>query len=195
MHKILYLGLDSSRYNFQGELVHCPIIKTVPILPLTAQALLEWPSITHVLFTSPSAVNYWPLSLLDKQVIVVGNGTASQLSVPPLIAPFATQEGVIALLETVDLSSANVLWPRSSKSRAILVDYLTAKKVRFQALDLYHTQTNIPAILPDLNQFDELVFTSPSTVHAFVEIFGPIPKEKKLTPIGPVTAKLLQIIR
>ncbi len=190
MHKILYLGIDPSRYRYQGELTHCPIIRTVP-LPLDPNVFSVWSSITHVLFTSPSSVQHWPLALDGKQLLSVGHGTASQLKSSSLIAPFATQEGVIELIKTLDIGY--LLWPRSSQARPVLEEYLIQSQIRFLVVDLYETQIQVQRV--DLNAFDELVFTSPSTVHAFVELYGSIPFEKKITPIGPITARALEIIR
>ena len=191
MHRILYLGLDPSRYKHSGELVHCPIIQVTPN-PIDEEISRVWPLITHVLFTSPSAVKHWPLSLEGKTIISIGHATASMLLVPSIIAPFATQEGVIALLETLDLTNVYLLWPRSSKARPLLLEYLAERKTHI--FDLYETSLRRPEVWPDLTSFDEIVFTSPSTVQAFVRLFGSIPADKKITPIGPVTAKLLQII-
>jgi uroporphyrinogen-III synthase len=43
--------------------------------------------------------------------------------------------------------------------------------------------------------FDEIVFTSPSTVAAFKEIFGALPRGKKLVAIGPITEEALDLFR
>jgi uroporphyrinogen-III synthase len=191
MHRILYLGIDPSRYVHQGSLVHCPIIQTVP--RACDEILSIWPNITHVLFTSPSAVRHWPLPLAGKKLLAIGAVTAQAIKEPSLIAPIATQEGVIALLQTLDLGY--LLWPRSTKSRSTIADYLTAQKIRFHLFDLYETETLRPDPLPNLDSFDEIVFTSPSTVHAFLELYGFFPTRKKLTPIGPITAKEIDRFR
>jgi len=192
MHRILYLGLDPSRYKHSGELLHCPIIQITPN-SLDEETKRVWPLITHVLFTSPSAVKYWPLPLIGKQIISIGAATASVLPVPSITAPFATQEGVIALLDTLDLSEAYLFWPRSSRSRAFLSEYLAGKKIH--VFDLYETTLRRPEVMPDLIRFDEIVFTSPSTVYAFLELFSFIPLDKKITSIGPVTAEVINLYR
>jgi uroporphyrinogen-III synthase len=58
-------------------------------------------------------------------------------------------------------------------------------------IDLYETVAQRVEPVPDLRLFDEIVFTSPSTVDAFFEIFGHIPSGKKIVAIGPVTADRL----
>jgi uroporphyrinogen-III synthase len=58
--------------------------------------------------------------------------------------------------------------------------------------DLYDTVPQKLEPIPDLNAIDEIVFTSPSTVRAFVEIFRHIPQDKTLTCLGPITQEELQ---
>ena len=191
MHKVLYVGLDPTRYIAANKadvlVVHCPIIQTKS----NQVKLSDWSEITHVLFTSPSAVNYWHFPLEGKTIISIGLATSAALPVTSLIAPFATQEGVIALLETIDLTNAYLLWPKSSKSRPLLIEYLQKRQIRFRAIDLYETSVCSPEMLPNLADFEEIVFTSPSTVAAFVQIFGPLPSDKQLTAIGPITRKAI----
>lgn len=188
-NKILYLGVDPSRYLHTGELIHYPVIRTIPIEALDETTQQIWPRVTHLVFTSPSAVKHWTgfASCEQKAVIAIGPATASLLR-NPLIAPFATQEGVIALLETLELSEAYFLLPRSSRARPLLTEYLQRRGVGFLALDLYQTIPHNPGPLP---AFDEIVFTSPSTVEAFLQLHGCIPRDKKITAIGPVTKNAL----
>ena len=189
-NKILYLGTDPSRYLHTGELIHYPVIRTIPIPALEEAVKQAWPRVTHLIFTSPTAVKHW-LSVSSfseqKQFIAIGPATASLLQ-QPLIAPFATQEGVIALLDTLDLSCAYLLLPRSSRARPRLTNYLQRRGIDFLAFDLYQTVPCDPGPLPE---FDEIVFTSPSTVEAFLQLHGSIPRAKKVTAIGPVTKSAL----
>ncbi len=61
----------------------------------------------------------------------------------------------------------------------------------FQDCFIYDTivQKNQP--IPDLEDIDEIVFTSPSTIKAFLDIFSAIPLDKKLVTMGPITQKAL----
>lgn len=182
---ILYLGLSPP-----PGVVHYPVIRTEKLdTPELQRAKELWTSFTHVIFTSQSAVRYWDLPLDGKTVIAIGDATASALSVPSLLAPEATQEGVIALLETLDLRNAYLILPHSKRSRPNLERYLIEKGISHFILDLYDTVFQKPLPVPDLSLFDEIVFTSPSTVEGFLQIYGKLPLDKKLTPIGPVTEK------
>jgi uroporphyrinogen-III synthase len=170
--RTLYLGLRPKPGTF-----HYPVIKTVP-LEVTIQPF------THVIFTSQTTVEYWKWPLDGKVVIAIGEATAKNLP-NPIIAPVATQEGIIALLKTMDLKGARICYPKSKRARPLLSNYL---KNGF-TVDLYDTLLQKPEPVPNLDDFDEIVFTSPSTVEGFLEIFGELPKAKHLVFIGPITEK------
>lgn len=122
-------------------------------------------------------------------MIVVGEATgraAEKWGAKPLIANPSTQEGVIELLETLDLLNAYILFPHSRRAREALLNYL--KSFRHYSFALYDTIFQQPGPIPDLTMIDEIVFTSPSTVEGFLRIFGEFPKGKKMTAIGPITA-------
>jgi uroporphyrinogen-III synthase len=85
--------------------------------------------------------------------------------------------------------------PRSSLSRPILANFFNEREIRYQACDLYDTLSQWIEPKPDLDQVNEVVFTSPSTVKAFLEIFGGLPKGIKCLAIGPVTQQALADLR
>lgn len=202
---ILYLGLDPSRFPRQKGLIHYPVIRTEKILSKELSKALDlWPSFSHVIFTSQTAVCLWFEELrkrngweeFNKIWIAIGNATAKKLEcygIVPLVAKDETQEGVVDLLETLNLENAFLGIPKSKKSRPMLTQYLREKKREFFAFDLYDTLTQKLEPIPSLENVEEIVFTSPSTVHAFLKIFGSMPKDKQLTAIGPITEKELNI--
>jgi uroporphyrinogen-III synthase len=182
--RILYLGLRPKPGTF-----HYPVIRT-KYLGGVEQALSLWPQFTHVIFTSQTAVSYWP-GPWDKKVIAIGEKTAASLrgkGIEPLVAAEATQEGVIALISQID---GYFFLPHSKLSRSVLIDYFRKNEIRHFALALYTTENIAPQPIPSLDGFDEIVFTSPSTVMGFLEIYKKLPKDKKLTAIGPITETAL----
>ncbi len=190
--QVLYLGLDSARFVSHGKLIHHPVIKTVPITHLPDVVHTPF---TYVLFTSPTAVKHW-FSLNPPHIahtLAIGSGTAEVLrshGIEPLVAPTATQEGMIALLETLPLDNARLLWPRSAQARDVLGKYLHEKHIAHEIVDLYDTVPNDCGAI-DLSEVDEIVFTSPSTVESFFEKYEAVPSGIKLTPIGPITESFL----
>ncbi|HLB53364.1 MAG TPA: uroporphyrinogen-III synthase [Chlamydiales bacterium] len=196
MHKCLYLGLDPPPHVF-----HYPVICTERIdSPFVAEANLQWEKMTHLIFTSKRAVTYWeemrPLRG-DKVCIAIGPGTGDELKkrgIQPLIAPYATQEGVIAVIEEVEKKEKDsfFFYPHSLGARPLLAEYLAKRGVRYLEFSLYRTLLQRKEPVPNPFDFDEIVFTSPSTVDGFLAIFGSLPKGPRLTSIGPITrAKLI----
>lgn len=213
--RILYLGLDPTHYPENGVITHWPIIKIVPrdiCDPMIQKILCLFDHYTHVLITSKSTVEILSNYLLQlgislntwrkKITLAVGEVTADHLNAigitPAAIASEETAEGLIAGFKKMTMDDAgrflkgmHVFWPHSSQSRPILRVFLAENCIRHTTCDLYDPRINIPGNLPDLESFEEIVFTSPSTVDAFLEIFGAFPMHAKLIPIGPVTGDYL----
>ncbi len=186
--KKLYLGL-----NPQPGTIHYPVIRTEVCTCDIKSAMALWPEFTHIIFTSQSAVHYWP-GPWDKKIIAIGPATGSALQkkgLDPLIAREATQEGVIELIKEIRDSEVYFFLPRSSRARPLLTDYLRLNNISFFALDLYDTVLQKLEPIPCLEEIDEIIFSSPTTVDGFIQIYGKLPKDKKLTTIGPVTARAL----
>ena len=189
--RVLYLGIDAPPGVF-----HYPVIATTRIeSSLLNEALLLWDCFTHILFTSKNGVRHWPGGISEKIAIAIGEATAEEIrkrGAIPVIANEATQEGVAALLNTLDLREAHILYPRSKLARPYLSKYLKEKNIEHFAFDLYDTVFQKPALEPDFEAFDEIIFTSPSTVEAFFRIYPSVPRRILLTPIGPITKKALE---
>ena len=200
--KILYVGLNPSE-----GVVHLPLIEVVPRsfdrLEIAA-AFRDMSKYTHIIFTSQSGVEcffeclkYHGYKKVEgKEILAVGKATAQKLKEggveSPLVATEETQEGIIDLLAGEDLDRAYVLLPQSSRARPILSRALLLRGARLCVCPLYDTRVKVPPTVPDLETFNEIIFTSPSTVEAFIEIFGPLPRDKRLTSIGPVTENKLK---
>jgi uroporphyrinogen-III synthase len=191
MPRILYLGIDAPPGVF-----HYPVIRTERIdSPELLRALALWQGCSHIIFTSKNGVRHWPGPLSGKTAIVIGEATGAEIvsrGGASLIAPVATQEGVAALLDRLDLGKAFVLYPHSKIARPFLTGYLKSKEIQYFSFPLYETLFQRPEPPPNLAEFDEIVFTSPSTVQAFLQIYSSMPSRIILTPIGPVTKKALE---
>ncbi len=207
--RILYLGLDPTSYQAQGQVTHWPIIRIVPrpLKDLALQRILcAFNTYSHIIISSKSTVNILAddlarlgISLHNwsaKTTIAVGQVTAKHLTAcgiqPTLVAQEETAEGVIAALKQLPLKQAHVFWPHSARARSVIKDFLITQQIRHTTCVLYDPVPHTPDHLPNLEHFDEIVFTSPSTVDAFLGIFGQLPTSLTLTPIGPITARYLE---
>lgn len=203
--RVLYLGLTAPNSTDALEIIHYPIIEIVPRDPRSpdiVETFKQLPNFTHIIFTSKTSVslflNWLPYEVdifQDKCLITVGQQTAKHLHSIKckqlLIAKEETAEGIIDLLKREDLSKAHVLWPHSELSRPLLSDFMALNHISFRESILYSTQTKKNLKKPNLTQFDQLIFTSPSCVTAFLEVFGSFPREIDLKAIGPITLKIL----
>ncbi|MCH9630211.1 MAG: hypothetical protein S4CHLAM37_02050 [Chlamydiia bacterium] len=206
--KCLYLGTDPRSHETDCEIVHVPFIEIVPRdfdsfeIKHQFDDILEY---THFILTSKNAVKVFfdaleyykidPGFLSTMPVLAIGAVTSSELNkyhiTHQTVAKEATQEGVMELLETLDLENAYLFYPRSAKSRPTLSFYLRLRGIRHQICDLYDTKSKLLSELPDLDLFHEVVFTSPTTVKAFFSFFTKMPPELELKAIGPITRHAL----
>jgi uroporphyrinogen-III synthase len=200
LKRVLYLGTDPSSYQSSSCLVHYPVIQLIP-KAIPQNIIKKMADFTHLIFTSKNAVsiffkNVGKLDLSKKIVIAVGKKTAERLAQHGHTSSYTaleeTQEGVIALLLTLHLEDSYILLPQSSQARPNLKNFLKARGIAYQACILYDTISFKLEPVPNLNEIEEIVFTSPSTVKAFIEIFKTFPVEKKLTCIGPITRNALK---
>ncbi len=198
--KVLYLGLRIDNFITDGELVHLPIIKIVP-RPFAGpiqEAFEKLDTFSHVLFTSRTAVSIYleyAKRIPHLDYICVGRQTAQELQKANLKASYVatdeTAEGIVDLIEKMPQKPSHLFFPRSAQGRTVISDYLIAKKIPFTTLDLYDTVPN-PIPIPDLETFEEIIFTSPSTVSAFFERVPIKPPLEKCRAIGPITQKRME---
>lgn len=207
---VLYVGLEPPDLAVEAiNYIHCPLIQIQPRPYVDREISATFSRIgeyTHFVFTSKSAVRiffaYLPLfqdvetCLKGKIFLAVGKGTARELhkygSENIFTATQETAEGIVALLEKMNLDHAFFFWPHAAGARKILSHFLEEKKIAFEECVLYDTKGVFPDVPPDLTTIDEIHFTSPSTIDAFLELFGEIPADKMVSCIGPVTEAYLE---
>ena len=210
--KILYLGLDLPENQQKHQtFIHYPIIRIQLLSPQNSaiqEGFKQLKDYTHLLFTSKSAVHaffhllphfgYKIHDLNGKESICVGKQTARTLQAygiaNPLVSPVETAEGITDFLESLPLQNPYFFWPHSALSRPVIVHYLEKKAFRFKECIVYDTFVNKALPKVNLDSVDEIYFTSPSTIDAFVELYGCFPKDKILKTIGPVTEQRLRIV-
>lgn len=198
--KTLYVGLDPPSAGESGTIVHCPLIQVLPRhTPEVLSSCRDLGRYTHLLFTSKSAVRFF-LEIVEGdvrhlQVLSLGAATTRFLLARGLqvhhTAEDETSEGVVAMLERLDLRHAHLLWPHAVRSRAVISDALRLRRIPYTECMLYDTFPVVPAPAPDLRDFDQVVLTSPSTVEAFFALYPNPPQKLRLVAIGPITGAAL----
>ena len=208
MGKVLYLGTDIEHFSSKLEVIHYPVIRIqergLEQLEIY-EAFLKLPQFTHILCTSKHTVQILcryakeifsdPYPFLHRKCLAIGNVTQEHLrrrGIEPLWkSQEERQEGILPFLEKISLD-AYVFYPRSSKARLLLQRYLQQKKIACEVLDLYHTTLQKIEPVPSLEEVEEIMFTSPSTVEGFFQIFSEIPPGKKISFQGKVTRDFFQ---
>ncbi len=182
---------------------HAPFIKIAPRhIPRPDDRFAEIKTASHFIFTSKTAVdlllNAIPsfTQLSSCPCFAVGQKTKGCLNKwgfdNVAASKTETAEGLIASIEEHNLIHPKFFWPHSALSRRVIPDYCQKKMIPLIDLILYDTLPNIPDPIPDLQDFDEIIFTSPSSVEGFLSVYGSLPQTCQLTPIGPITADALR---
>lgn len=210
MKKVLYLGLQPPSSNAEVLFIHYPVIRIVPRDPQSkeiSEAFQNIGSYSHLIFTSKTAIElFWSLcnyfhcteKAKAMPVVAVGKQTAklSQelgFSVAE-IAEHETAEGVGDIILKKLPASASFFWAHSALSRPFLSNFFKKYGRLYYCCAIYDTVSQKPPSSPSLQDIDEILFTSPSTVEAFFKIFSPsdLPTHLILKPIGPITAQTLR---
>lgn len=209
MKRLLYIGLRAPAALDEGSL-HVPFIRIEPIIcPHLQHLCCAYEDYTHILFTSQTAVHCFfeqcgslPKSL--PTLYSVGKATSRLLQTLGYSVAYCareeTAEGVLALLQETmsDFGSrsgshaTHLFWPHSAEARPLLEQYLATAPFRSTTAILYRTISQQPNPLPDLTAFDGVLFTSPSTVHAFFMCYTHVPPHLTCFAIGPITAACLR---
>jgi len=197
--KLLYTGLDPSRFYFSGEVDHVPFIAIQPraiedIMPYLVQAKED------VILTSRTAVQCFVQGMQlcqqnyrNKRYFVVGAATAQLLEQSGahdiLVAKQQDAEGVCLLLSAYP--SSFIFYPHAAGARDVIARYLKAQEIPHLACWLYTTEALQPNPLPNLEKYTHVMFTSPSTVKAFFQCYPRLPNHLVCQAIGPVTRHAL----
>ena len=196
----LYTGLTPPN----SKVTHCPFIRIAPRPvhdPDVIQMFRIIREVTHLVFTSKTTVrvffDYLPqdCDISSITIFAVGSVTKSHLEsqgVNDILTPQEqTAEGLIDLIHATELKSPKFLWPHSARWRRVCSDYFQQQQIPYSECGLYDIVAVKPDPLPNLDDFDEIIFSSPSTVEGFLEAYKTLPSDKRLTPIGSITANVL----
>lgn len=203
--KSLYFGLNKNAYYTNGTVEHLPLIEIKPtdkkqLFDLNKQIKLA----THLLVTSQTTlhllIHHFKVSkeiLKQKKIIAVGQATAEALQKENLfvgyIATSESQEGLIELINRIPWRTNDTLfYPKSKSARPKLLDFLSERKIQVHSLNIYDSYSVLLKKKPDLSKYDELVFTSSSTVLSFFQNFKEIPSSVKIVCKGDVTKKIIE---
>lgn len=188
--RILLLGNYPERYAHLGIIVHRQIIRCVETED-TEQTTQAFPNVAKhdwIAFTSGNGIKFFFKKLyaagLDARIFantkfaVIGKTSGQRLTEfgikADLTAETESSSGLLEAFSTIDVSGLSILLPQAKVSSEQLPNGLSARGANIEKLTVYKTiETEIDDV--NLDYIDQILFTSGSTVRAFVKKFGTVP--------------------
>jgi len=199
---VLVLGNHRQKYSRLGNIVHRQIIDCVGIDDYT-KADSVFKNISNfdwIVFTSVNGAKYLferlytmgkdARSLSNAKIAAIGKTTAQRLKEFGITADMVPEnESSAGLLESfskLDIKNKKVLLPQSEIASKELPDGLCNMQAIIEKVPVYKTIDLEPGSL-DFDYIDQILFTSGSTVRAFVKHFGQVPENVKSYCLGQPT--------
>jgi uroporphyrinogen III methyltransferase/synthase len=204
---VLVTGTSTGEYAKYANLTHTPLIRIRKIrnnAPLQA-SLKEIHSLDWIVFTSRHGVRCFFEAASEMRVDMrafsgirfasVGKTTSSELGkhgiYPDLEPEIESAEGLAACFRRLKLTDKRILLPRSDKGLKYLPEELMRLGNRVIDIQVYRNTVNGEAKKTDLSRFQKIIFSSPSGVEAFMQLYGEIPPGVQLVAKGNTTKKEL----
>jgi len=203
--RILFTGLSKERFFTEGTYFHLPLIKIEPMQDYKEfdGYLKDIKNFAWIVFASRYGVEYFfkrlkaigsdSRSLTKIKIAAIGNSTSSRLLdfgiLADLVPKKESSQGLLERFREENLKGKKIFLPRSDISDKGLKQGLETLGANVTTSFAYRNVE--PGDLPDLDLifFDEIIFTSPSTVRNFKKRYKKVPKRVKISCIGDVTLK------
>lgn len=201
---ILYTGSDMSLYETKEDILHFPLTKLCINEDDAFEVLLELKQIflySHIVFTTKyAAVSFIHFLKLHRISIKMLEGIFIIALCPQCIHILEkegievnyvgrdeSEQGLIRLLQKMDLTNAKILFPQSGLKKPNLVHFLVEEEVEHKIMILYELKKNLPYTTMNLSDFSQVVFTSPLGVDVFFELFEDLPAHLSVHTMGLMT--------
>lgn len=200
--KVLVLGTHPEKYAHLGTIVHRPIVKCVGLEDYSHfdDVLGRIDTFDWLIFTSAHSVRFFferlravgsdTRSLACLKVAAIGRTTAGELAgfgiLADLVPNNESSAGLLEKFGAMDMTNKKVLLPRAKVASPELPDGLALLGAAVEEVPAYMTVEIEPADV-DFEHIDQILFTSGSTVRAFVKKFGRVPLRVKAFCLGAPT--------
>lgn len=201
----LFTGLSKERFFTNGAYLHLPLIKIEPMRDYEEfdSYLENIKEFDWIVFVSRYGVEYFfkrlnnlgfdSRNLSEIKIAAIGSSTKNRLLdfgvIADLVPERENSQGLIEEFKKIGLKDKKIFLPRSDISDKGLrqaLERLEAKVATSFAYKNVMTK-NLPDL--DLNNFSEIIFTSPSTVRNFKKRYKEVPESVRIRCIGEVTLK------
>ena len=200
--RILLPGTHPEKYRHLGTIIHRPFIKLVPIEDYTvADAVLKnLTSYDWIVFTSTNGVKFFferlnavgldARALNSNKVAAIGATTAEVLRSVGILADMQpkleSSAGLLEEFDKVGVKGAKILLVKPEVGSPVLFERLTAAGAEVEIVVVYKN-VDIEPEPTDFDYIDQILFTSASTVRAFIKRFKTVPPGPKVYCLGQPT--------
>lgn len=196
---VLVLGMYPEKYEYLGNIVHRPMIDCVPLEDYSSadSTLGRTGQFDWIVFTSANAIRFFferlravgldCRALARARVAVIGRTSAERLSEFGIAADMRpnteSSAGLLREFAALGVKESKMLLPQSEIASNELPDGLAAMGAMVEKLPIYRTVEVDPGEI-DFDHIDRILFTSGSTIRAFVQRFGAVPAHIKAYCLG-----------
>ncbi len=200
--RILLPGTHPDKYRHLGIIIHRPLIKSVPLDDYTQadKVLKRLNTFDWIVFTSTNGVEFFfqrlnaigldTRALGTSKIAAIGKTTAEKLKTFGVLADMQPKlESSIGLLEEfkkISVKNKRILLVRPKIGSSMLLDGLADTKAAIEAVMVYRN-VDIEPEETDFDFIDQILFTSSSTIRAFLKIYGSVPGSIKVYCLGQPT--------
>lgn len=200
--KVLMLGTHPEKYLHLGTIVHRQLIECVGLEDYTEadKQIDRIDEFGWVVFTSANGIRYFfdrlkakgldSRALANCKIGVIGKTTAGTLTEygikADLCADKESSKGLLKKFSALDIKGASILLPQALVSSEVLPDGLEKMGATAEKMPAYKTIEKECADV-DFDYIDQVLFTSGSSVEAFVKRFGKVPENVKAYCLGAPT--------
>ncbi|MHC4556920.1 MAG: uroporphyrinogen-III C-methyltransferase [Planctomycetota bacterium] len=202
--RVLVLGTHSEKYARLGTIIHRPIVKCVGLEDYSYldEILKRLENFDWLIFTSANGARYFferlqlngfdARTLFSVKVAAIGKTTARQLAgfgiLTDLVPDTESSAGLLEKFKMLNMRNKKVLLPQAIVASRELPEGLNMLGATVEKVPVYVTVEIEPADV-DFQHIDKILFTSGSTVRAFVNKFGQVPPQIKAYCLGLPTQK------
>jgi len=197
--KVLILGTHPEKYAHLGTIVHRPIVKCVCLEDYSHfdEILKRLETFDWLIFTSAHGVRFFferlrlagsdARSLASVRIAAIGNTTAGELTGLGILADMVpdneSSAGLLEKFSSLNMKGKRVMLPRAKVASCELPEGLAAMGAEVAEVPAYMT-VEVESADVDFEHIDKILFTSGSSVRAFMKKFGKVPPHVEACCLG-----------
>jgi uroporphyrinogen III methyltransferase/synthase len=200
--RILLPGTHPDKYRHLGIIIHRPLIKSMPLEDyrqadkvLKRLNIFDW-----IVFTSTNGVEFFfqrlnavgldTRSIGTVKVAAIGKTTSEKLKTFGVLVDMQpkleSSTGLLEEFKKVSVKGKRILLVRPKAGSSMLLDDLADADAATEAVVVYRN-VDIESEETDFDFIDQILFTSGSTIRAFLKQYGSVPDGVKVCCLGQPT--------